>query len=297
MRVAAEESVRADDGASLWTAASGVGPGLVLCHGGPGMHDYLGPVAEMVDDLFRVHRWDQRGAGRSAHVGPYTLARFVADVDAIRAHFSYERWIVGGHSWGATLALHYAFSYPERVDAVIYMNGTGLAWSRWRQAFREQRRSRFSAKQSERFHYLEAKVDAGELNDPAQLREFHILNDVPNFGDRDRALELAQSDVDEILRHPINYDANGALSGEVNALAEDELARCCARLTVPVLIVDGEQDPRPIAAVDSLARALPAVERVVLEGVGHLPWLEAPDALRGALRSFVAQRLPRARRG
>ena len=38
-----------DDGVELWSLLSGTGPPLILCHGGPGMWDYLGPVAGMVD--------------------------------------------------------------------------------------------------------------------------------------------------------------------------------------------------------------------------------------------------------
>jgi hypothetical protein len=38
-------------GSSLWTVHHGNGTALVCCHGGPGLWDYLAPVAEMVDDL------------------------------------------------------------------------------------------------------------------------------------------------------------------------------------------------------------------------------------------------------
>lgn len=42
---------------------------MVLCHGGPGLWDYLGPVSSMVEDLCTVHRYDQRGGGRSTTDG------------------------------------------------------------------------------------------------------------------------------------------------------------------------------------------------------------------------------------
>ncbi|MGW7363642.1 alpha/beta fold hydrolase [Streptomyces sp. NPDC054841] len=57
----------------------------------------------------------------------------------------------------------------------------------------------------------------------------------------------------------------------------------CAALEVPVVIVDGELDIRPRRAVDSLERALPQVERVVLEGAGHQPWAEDPEGFRAAV--------------
>ncbi|SCL28337.1 alpha/beta hydrolase fold [Micromonospora pallida] len=71
--------VRADDDCHLWTEQAGAGPPLVLCHGGPGLWDYLDPVARLLEPHARTIRWDQRGCGRSQRRGPYRVARFVAD--------------------------------------------------------------------------------------------------------------------------------------------------------------------------------------------------------------------------
>jgi proline iminopeptidase len=112
----------------LWISASGVGDPLILTNGGAGCCDYLAPVAAMIDDRARVLRWEARGCGRSAPDDParYDLLTTVRDLDAIRAHLGFERWIVGGHSWGAFFALAYALEFPERTDAIIYLSGTGV---------------------------------------------------------------------------------------------------------------------------------------------------------------------------
>ncbi|WP_052710912.1 alpha/beta fold hydrolase [Pseudofrankia sp. DC12] len=57
--------IRLADGTRLWTEVSGGGPPVVLGHGGPGLWDYLAPVAALLDDVFTVIRFDQRGCGRS----------------------------------------------------------------------------------------------------------------------------------------------------------------------------------------------------------------------------------------
>ncbi len=118
------------EGASLWTARQGSGPAVVLCHGGPGLWDYLGPVAAMIDDLATVYRYDQRACGRSTGGPPYNVATAVADLDALRAHWGLTDWIAAGHSWGATLALAYCLQYPGRARGLIYLSGTGVdpAW-------------------------------------------------------------------------------------------------------------------------------------------------------------------------
>lgn len=49
-------------GGRLWTVRQGRGPALILCHEGPGLWDYLAPVAGMIDDLVSVYRYDQRAS-------------------------------------------------------------------------------------------------------------------------------------------------------------------------------------------------------------------------------------------
>ena len=120
------ERMVAVDGAELWVTEQGAGEPLILCTGGPGSCDYLGPVAAMIDDLVRVIRFEPRGCGRSTTGGPYDVATCLADLEALRRHFGYERWMIGGHSWGAFLALAYAFGYREWVTALLYLSGGGV---------------------------------------------------------------------------------------------------------------------------------------------------------------------------
>jgi len=76
--------VLAEDGCRLWTDRAGNGSPLVLCHGGPGQWDYFDDVADMLRDHAQTVRWDQRGCGRSQRRGPYSVARSIADLDAVR---------------------------------------------------------------------------------------------------------------------------------------------------------------------------------------------------------------------
>lgn len=95
---------------------------IAFLHGGPGsgsqvLHRTLFDPAR--DHVFLI---DQRGAGRSH---PYlsckanTTAHIVADLEAVRAHFAIDRWMLVGGSWGSTLALAYAERHPERVMALV----------------------------------------------------------------------------------------------------------------------------------------------------------------------------------
>ncbi|MGH8933711.1 MAG: alpha/beta fold hydrolase [Egibacteraceae bacterium] len=263
--------MRATDGAELPGNTTGHGPPLVLCHGGPGLVDYLGPVAAMIADLATVHRYDQR------RTGPHTVARYVEDLEELRTYFGYDRWTVGGHSWGATLALCHALEHADRVTGLLYLNGTGLGRA-WKPENDREEERRLTLHEHERQLFLKAAART-----PGEDREYRILCAIPDFADRLNAPALATALVD--AQPTPNYEANRALSEELKTWDEDELVERCHDLDLPVLVIGSELDPRPTWAVDSMVDALPDVHRVELPGVGHLPWLEAPEVLRDVLRA------------
>ncbi|MGB4825771.1 MAG: prolyl aminopeptidase [Paracoccaceae bacterium] len=98
------------------------GQPVVVFHGGPGggcspaMRRYFDP------EHYRVVLFDQRGCGRSrphASVQDNTTWHLVADVERIRAALGIGRFIGFGGSWGATLALIYAITHPDRVAQLV----------------------------------------------------------------------------------------------------------------------------------------------------------------------------------
>ena len=94
----------------------------VYLHGGPGSG--CQPDHRRLFDPERFHAvlFDQRGAGRSRPKGGRehnTLQHLIADMEMIREKFGFERWMVVGGSWGATLALAYAQAYAHRVSGLV----------------------------------------------------------------------------------------------------------------------------------------------------------------------------------
>ena len=96
-------------------------PVLVL-HGGPGggcspaMRRYFDPA------VYRTVLFDQRGCGRSrptAAVVANTTWDLIADIEQIRETLGIAQFILFGGSWGATLALTYAITHPDRVRHMV----------------------------------------------------------------------------------------------------------------------------------------------------------------------------------
>ncbi|MFY1706991.1 prolyl aminopeptidase [Tritonibacter scottomollicae] len=109
---------------------------VIVCHGGPGggtspaMRRYFDP------SVYRIILFDQRGCGRSrphASCEDNTTWHLVADMELIRELLEINSWMVFGGSWGATLALVYAQTHPDRVThlilrGVFLMTQSELAW-------------------------------------------------------------------------------------------------------------------------------------------------------------------------
>ncbi|MGP4093192.1 alpha/beta fold hydrolase [Nonomuraea sp. KM90] len=280
-----DETVVTEDGVRLWACRAGQGVPVVFCHGGPGLWDTLGDVAALLAGGAAVHRWDQRGCGRSQRCGPYSVGRSVADLDAVRRHFGLDGMVLLGHSWGAQLALRYALDHPRRVRGLVYVAGTGIdPDAPWHDDYSRDLRARLGD-HLERWAELKNRERT-----PAEDRELSVLQWSADFTG-DRALEQAERMATPWLG--VNFACNAAINAEnAREWGSPELRARCATLEVPVLIVDGDRDIRPRWAVDSLERALPRVTRVVLAGAGHLPWTEDPDGFREAVSAFLAQVSP-----
>jgi proline iminopeptidase len=103
------------------------GKPAVVVHGGPGSG--VAPMSRRHFDpgAYRIVLFDQRGAGRSvphinsadADLSANTTWHLVADMDRLRAHLGIANWLVFGGSWGATLALAYAETHPDRVSEIV----------------------------------------------------------------------------------------------------------------------------------------------------------------------------------
>ncbi len=123
--------------ARLWTTSSGQGTPLLMFNGGPGCDDYLEPVAEMIDDLCQVIRFEPRGCGRSDWDGRYDVDTLLTDAEAVRRAYGVERCVAAGHSFGPCAALAYALRYPSRVMGLIGIAGGRVVNDRtWHEAYR-----------------------------------------------------------------------------------------------------------------------------------------------------------------
>ena len=98
------------------------GKPVFVLHGGPGgssspyMRRFFNP------DRFLIVLHDQRGCGRSTPYGEIqanTTWDLVEDIEQLRCHLQLDEILLFGGSWGSTLALAYAETYPSNVSGMV----------------------------------------------------------------------------------------------------------------------------------------------------------------------------------
>ena len=112
------------DGHSLYYELSGHPDGIpvIFVHGGPGAGTVSTQRRYFDPDKYCIVLFDQRGAGRSA---PYaslhdnTTDHLIADMEKLRIHLDFDKWLVAGGSWGATLALAYGTRHANHCLGFI----------------------------------------------------------------------------------------------------------------------------------------------------------------------------------
>ncbi len=98
------------------------GKPVVYLHGGPGSG--LSENSRRYFDPQKYHliMFDQRGCGKSTphnELRENTTQLLIADIEKLREHLGIQKWLVYGGSWGSTLALAYAQSFPQRVTEMV----------------------------------------------------------------------------------------------------------------------------------------------------------------------------------
>jgi len=98
------------------------GKPIFFLHGGPGgsSSPYMSRFGD--PEKFLMVLYDQRGSGKSKPYGEIkenTTQHLVEDIEKLRKHLKLEKIILFGGSWGTTLGLAYAETYPKNVNGLI----------------------------------------------------------------------------------------------------------------------------------------------------------------------------------
>ncbi len=271
-------------GARIYYKSVGEGEPMLVLHGGPGLsHDYFLPHMNMLADKFRLIYIDQRGCGKSvknANPSMISLDHMVDDIDSIRSYFGYEKINILAHSFGALSAMRYAIKYPERIITLNLITPSP-ADSKWIEKNNDMLRRKQSPELSEKLRTIAATENFKNKN-PETLLEFWRLQFKTSFHDPDKTDQL------NFYFSP-DYKESSKLMKELykdSTVLSYNLNPELSILKIPVLIIGAESDVIHPEALEELHRTFKNSEYILIEGSGHFPFIEQPQAFRKAILHF-----------
>lgn len=256
----------------------------VFLHGGPGGGMSPSHRRQWDPARYDVLLFDQRGCGQSlpfAEIEHNDTWRIVADIERLRVMCGHDKWQVFGGSWGATLALAYAQTHPERVTELI-LRGVFLAREREKNWLYRYGASEIMAEQWASFSGHIPVAERGDL-----VRAYH-----DRLTSDDEAVRLAaakewslwEGSVATLLPDPALLDqfaepAKALPFARICAryflndfyLEEAQLLRDAHKLAgIPGIIVQGRHDICcPPSSAWALKQAWPEVDLRIVHDAGH----------------------------
>jgi pimeloyl-ACP methyl ester carboxylesterase len=248
-------------GGALHYEVRGSGFPLVFIHDGIAHSAVWDAQFAAFEPDYRVIRYDRRGYGESP--APDSAYSNVEDLEALLAALGVRRAVLIGSSAGGGLAIDYALEHPERVEALVLsgpaVNGLGYTLHFMKRAY-----ANFGADIETTVARWAADTYAvAPGNDAARARLRSLLDACPqNLG---------------FIQH--------RLAQEPDVPALDRLGE----IRVPTLLVTGDHDiPDVHAHMGAIEAGIAGARRVVLEGAGHLGYLEQPEAFNAEVREFLS---------
>lgn len=260
--------VRSPDGTSIAVWAVGVGPPLVLVHGGLNDHTTDRPFIDELHGSVTTFAMDRRGRGASGDDGPYAIEREFEDVaavvDAIAGRTG-QPVSVWGHSYGADCAMGAATRTQHLARLVLYEPGLGFTCSK-------------------------------DVRDAIAT-----VDDAVAAGDLQGALLTALRGIVQLTEPEIAFMRSGpawaARLGAVPALPREIRAEIgwvyqpgqFDAVHAPTLLLAGaDSPPAQQEATGWAAAAVPGARVHVLDGHGHIAHRLDPAMVAGIVLDFVA---------
>jgi proline iminopeptidase len=278
------------------------GKPVFVLHGGPGAGSSPNMRRFFNPDKFLIVLHDQRGCGKSKPFGEIrqnTTQDLVEDIERLRNHLKFDEIILFGGSWGATLGLAYAETYPQNVRGMV-LRGIFTATREEIDHFYHGGVREFFPETYEKFvsslpdpnkkplpEYLLTLIQSGDSSERAKYSrawaEYELKLSSLEFPDAamDRIFEEFNPYAFALLEN--YYMANGCF------LEEGQLVKGLHKIRdIPLVMVNGRYDMicPPITAY-RLHRQLPKSKLIIAKSSGH--WMGEKNiekAMLEAMRDF-----------
>lgn len=280
----AQTGVVRRDGFELHYRLEGSGKPIVFLAGGPGFDvDYFEDAAKFFPVGYQRVFLEQRGTGKSRppqlNASNMSLRLAVEDLEVLRKHLGLERLTLAGHSWGGMLAMAYAASHADRVERLILI-GSGGPTREFFEYYEDNIDARLHSEDKEAMTYWDNAAKHGVDADKAALESIRAIFPA-FFFNRAQGLAVAAAKPDGSY----HADTNSVMMADIEK--GYDLRVGLARVTSPVLIIQGRQDPTGDATAEEIHALLSGSVIRYINQCGHFPWIEQPENFKGIIADFL----------
>jgi proline iminopeptidase len=283
--VTVEESVR------LFFRKAGNGPRTLIVLNGFYLFDDFKYLAEGRTIIFL----DLRNRGRSNYITDESkltrgVLNDVDDIERVRQYFGAHQIDLLGHSYAGKTAILYAVKYASHLSRIVSIGAMKPDET-------TQHASHLTGVDStlQEFFRKAAQLQQQRQSlDPQEFcRRFWSLLRVIYVADPANAEKIRWDCCDlptelNLMAYWIHQLLPSIQSSSLNA-------KDLADVTMPVLIVHGTKDrSSPYGGAREWAMALPNARLLSVENAAHVPWIEAPEIVFGAIRTFLDGAWPEA---
>jgi proline iminopeptidase len=247
---------------------------VVLLHAGPGLDGSIFlPGAERLAATHRLHLVDLPGCGRSPDPDEWTFPAFARAVEEFAAPLG--EYTLLGHSFGGFVAMQHLVDFPGSAARVIASCTDA-----------DEAPAPGVGDPEAAYADLPPAVEAAFEREATVATEAEAravwLDLLPFFAPTPERVEAVRAAYADVVFRPEGMHEHEF--GELHAL--DALAAA----EIPVLAVGAEHDRgMPVAAARRIAETAPRGELAVIEGAGHFPFAEDPEAYWGAVAEWLAR--------
>jgi pimeloyl-ACP methyl ester carboxylesterase len=261
------------DGPRVWLMPPAMGAPLVS----------MKPLIQQFSRDYTIVSWDNRGfygSGDPPHAEAMRVEDHLDDMEAVVAAEQLERFVLGGWSMAVQLSLEYTHRHPDRVRALVLINGP------YERALSSV--ARVPGSEALLVAALRAAASAGRVLNPLS-RRYLGAGGAGKLLLRAGVIAANPTFVDEILKDFSQLDW-GRYFTMTRLLHDHSAAAYLPKIRVPTLITTGTHDlvtPPPVA--ERLHAAIAGSELYVVPRATHYVVAEFPQLLGARIAEFLTR--------
>ncbi|WP_375206819.1 alpha/beta fold hydrolase [Hyphococcus sp.] len=249
---------------------------IVLLHGNSASLHTWEPLVRRLGGEYRIITLTLPGHGLT---GPnanrdYSFKGMAEALDLVLDATGVDSFVLGGNSMGGWISWRYALAHPEKIDALLLLDASGMPLREGEEEPPLNLAFRLLGNPAGRLllRHFTPRVALEK-----SLRETVSVEDFIDDAMIDRYWEL--------YRIPGNRRAAG---DRFLVDREPGYAERVGEITAPTLLIWGKEDQVVyVTAATTFDERMPNAEVVIYEGVGHIPMEEAPDRTAADIDAFL----------